>query len=55
MAKSSAYLTEAEIGRALGAATVAVFPYRAELDQSGALLQTIEAACRRSSTTSAVW
>jgi glycosyltransferase involved in cell wall biosynthesis len=37
------YLDEAEIGRALGAATVAVFPYRAELDQSGALLQTIGA------------
>ena len=28
---------------ALGAATVAVFPYRAELDQSGALLQVIGA------------
>jgi len=37
------YLDESEIERALGAATVAVFPYRAELDQSGALLQTIGA------------
>ena len=37
------YLGEAEIARALGAATVAVFPYQAELDQSGALLQTIGA------------
>jgi glycosyltransferase involved in cell wall biosynthesis len=37
------YLNEDEITRALGAATVAVFPYRAELDQSGALLQTIGA------------
>ena len=27
----------------LGATTVAVFPYRAELDQSGALLQVIGA------------
>lgn len=37
------YLNETEITRALGSATVAVFPYRAELDQSGALLQTIGA------------
>jgi glycosyltransferase involved in cell wall biosynthesis len=37
------YLNEAEIAEALGAATVAVFPYRAELDQSGALLQVIGA------------
>ena len=37
------YLGDAEIGRALGEATVAVFPYRAELDQSGALLQAIGA------------
>ena len=37
------YLNEAEIGRALGSATVAVFPYRAELDQSGALLQSLGA------------
>ena len=32
-----------EIDRALGEATVAVFPYRAELDQSGALLQALGA------------
>ena len=32
-----------EIADALGATTVAVFPYRAELDQSGALLQVIGA------------
>jgi glycosyltransferase involved in cell wall biosynthesis len=31
------YLPEAELDRALGEATVALFPYRAELDQSGAL------------------
>ena len=37
------YLDEAEIARALGAATVAVFPYSAELDQSGALLQALGA------------
>ncbi len=37
------YLDEAEIARALGAATVAIFPYQAELDQSGALLQAIGA------------
>lgn len=37
------YLDEDEIARALGSATVAVFPYRAELDQSGALLQAIGA------------
>ena len=37
------YLPEAELQRALGEATVAVFPYRAELDQSGALLQTLGA------------
>ena len=37
------YLGEAEIAGALGATTVAVFPYRAELDQSGALLQVIGA------------
>ena len=37
------YLDESEIARALGAATVAVFPYQAELDQSGALLQAIGA------------
>ena len=37
------YLAEAEVQRALGDATVAVFPYRAELDQSGALLQVLGA------------
>src|SRR6185312_9065038 len=37
------YLGEDEIARALGSATIAVFPYRAELDQSGALLQAIGA------------
>jgi glycosyltransferase involved in cell wall biosynthesis len=37
------YLDEHEIALALGAATVAVFPYRAELDQSGALLQALGA------------
>ncbi len=37
------YLPRAEIDRALGDATVALFPYRAELDQSGALLQALGA------------
>ena len=37
------YLDERELLRALGAATVAVFPYAAELDQSGALLQVLGA------------
>lgn len=37
------YLSPAELDRALGEATVAVFPYRAELDQSGALLQALGA------------
>jgi glycosyltransferase involved in cell wall biosynthesis len=37
------YLGQAELSRALGEATVAVFPYRAELDQSGALLQALGA------------
>ena len=37
------YLSEREIALALGEATVAVFPYRAELDQSGALLEAIGA------------
>ena len=37
------YLDDAEIAAALGAATVAIFPYRAELDQSGALLQSLGA------------
>jgi glycosyltransferase involved in cell wall biosynthesis len=37
------YLPEAELDRALAQATVAVFPYRAELDQSGALLRALGA------------
>jgi glycosyltransferase involved in cell wall biosynthesis len=37
------YLPRAELERALGDATVAVFPYRPELDQSGALLQALGA------------
>jgi glycosyltransferase involved in cell wall biosynthesis len=37
------YLTPLELDRALSAATVAIFPYRAELDQSGALLQALGA------------
>jgi glycosyltransferase involved in cell wall biosynthesis len=37
------YLSEPEIDRALGETTVALFPYRAELDQSGALLRALGA------------
>jgi glycosyltransferase involved in cell wall biosynthesis len=37
------YLSDAEVERALGEATVALFPYRPELDQSGALLQALGA------------
>jgi glycosyltransferase involved in cell wall biosynthesis len=37
------YLPERELDRALGEATVALFPYRAELDQSGALLRVLGA------------
>ena len=37
------YLPQADLDRALSEATVAVFPYRAELDQSGALLQALGA------------
>jgi glycosyltransferase involved in cell wall biosynthesis len=37
------YLSSAELDRALSESTVAVFPYRAELDQSGALLQALGA------------
>ena len=37
------YLSQAEFDRALSESTVAVFPYRAELDQSGALLQALGA------------
>ena len=38
------YLPDAELDRALGETTVAVFPYRAGLDQSGALLRALGAA-----------
>jgi glycosyltransferase involved in cell wall biosynthesis len=37
------YLSQVELDRALSESTVAVFPYRAELDQSGALLQALGA------------
>jgi glycosyltransferase involved in cell wall biosynthesis len=37
------YLPPAEFDRALSNATVAIFPYRAELDQSGAMLQALGA------------
>lgn len=37
------YLLEHEVDRALGEATVALFPYRPELDQSGALLRALGA------------
>jgi glycosyltransferase involved in cell wall biosynthesis len=37
------YLSQAEIERALGESTVALFPYRPELDQSGALMQVLGA------------
>jgi glycosyltransferase involved in cell wall biosynthesis len=37
------YLSPAETDRAFGDATVAVFPYRPELDQSGALLRALGA------------
>ncbi len=37
------YLSQTELDRALSESTVAVFPYRAELDQSGALLQAFGA------------
>ena len=37
------FLSEAEIDRALTETTVAVFPYRAEIDQSGALLRALGA------------
>jgi glycosyltransferase involved in cell wall biosynthesis len=37
------YLPETELDRALSDATVALFPYRAELDQSGALLRALGA------------
>jgi glycosyltransferase involved in cell wall biosynthesis len=37
------YLSEQEVDRALGDATVALFPYRGEIDQSGALLRALGA------------
>jgi glycosyltransferase involved in cell wall biosynthesis len=37
------FLPQSELDRALSEATVALFPYRAELDQSGALLQALGA------------
>ena len=37
------YLSSAEVDDALGEATVAVFPYRPEIDQSGALLRALGA------------
>jgi glycosyltransferase involved in cell wall biosynthesis len=37
------YLPQGELDRALSETTVALFPYRAELDQSGALLQALGA------------
>jgi glycosyltransferase involved in cell wall biosynthesis len=37
------YLSQPEIERALGESTVALFPYRPELDQSGALMQALGA------------
>ena len=37
------WLDDAGVDRALGETTVALFPYRAELDQSGALLRTLGA------------
>jgi glycosyltransferase involved in cell wall biosynthesis len=40
---ATAFLPEEEIDRALAASAVAVFPYRPELDQSGALLRALGA------------
>jgi glycosyltransferase involved in cell wall biosynthesis len=37
------YLSQDEVDRAFGEATIAVFPYRPELDQSGALLRALGA------------
>jgi glycosyltransferase involved in cell wall biosynthesis len=37
------YLPQADVDRALGDATIAVFPYAPELDQSGALLRALGA------------
>ena len=43
MGGGDGYIPRTEIERALGEATVAVFPYKPELDQSGALLQALGA------------
>jgi glycosyltransferase involved in cell wall biosynthesis len=40
---ANAFLSETQIDQALGASTVAVFPYKPELDQSGALLRALGA------------
>lgn len=40
---ATAFVPDAEIERALAESTIAVFPYRAELDQSGALLRALGA------------
>jgi glycosyltransferase involved in cell wall biosynthesis len=40
---ANGFVPETEIDRALAESTVAVFPYRAELDQSGALLRALGA------------
>ena len=40
---AKAFLSETQIDAALGESTVAVFPYRPELDQSGALLRALGA------------
>jgi glycosyltransferase involved in cell wall biosynthesis len=37
------YLSEAEVDRALGSSTLALFPYRGEIDQSGALMRALGA------------
>jgi len=37
------YLSQPEVDRAFGEATIAIFPYRPELDQSGALLRALGA------------
>ena len=37
------YLPQADVDRAFGEATIAIFPYRPELDQSGALLRALGA------------
>ena len=40
---ADAFLSETQIDQALGESTVAVFPYKPELDQSGALLRALGA------------